>query len=141
MLHAIVVIVLVSAGAKLNFLDDDDNLLLLGLVRLFLGQVLKSAKVDDLAHRRIGIRGDLNQIHALLAGSPDGVTGVHDPKLFTVFGHHAHLGHAYPFVNARDRCAPEIGTTTASVTCSYFCTSMVKGFKFKVSSFKFANGT
>jgi hypothetical protein len=66
-----------------------------------------------------------SSVRIAFARSPNGLTCIHDPELFTVFGHHAHLWHAYPFVNARDRRAPEIRTTTASITCSYFCTSIV----------------
>src|SRR5467141_1215026 len=55
MFHAIAVIVLVGTGTKLNFFDSDDDLFLLGFVRLLLGQVLKLAIVDDFAHRRIGV--------------------------------------------------------------------------------------
>ena len=138
MLHAIAVIVLVGAGAKLNFLDDDDHLFLLGLVRLLLGQVLKSAKVDDLAHRRLGIRRDLNQIHAPFSRAPNGVARVHDSELFTVFGNYAHLGYANTFVNSYDRRTAETGTTAASKTCSYCCTSSVKSPEFRVWSFEIA---
>src|SRR5687768_18376744 len=45
--HAVVVIVIVRAGAKRCFLDRNRDLLLLGLIRLFLGFVLKLSKVDD----------------------------------------------------------------------------------------------
>jgi hypothetical protein len=61
----------------------------------------------------------------LLARGTNGVTRIHDPELFTVFGNHAHLGYANPFVNSCDRRTAKIGTTAASKTCSYCCTSSV----------------
>src|SRR5690348_6166551 len=54
MLHAVIVIMVVSAGAKLNFLNRDRDLLLLRLVCLLLGFVLVLAEVDDAANGRIG---------------------------------------------------------------------------------------
>src|SRR5437762_1225011 len=46
MLHAIVVVVIVSAGAKLHFLDRDRYLLLLRFVGLLLRFVLKLSEVN-----------------------------------------------------------------------------------------------
>ena len=123
MLHAITVIVLIGAGAKLNFLDGNDNLLFLCLVCFFLGEVLKLAIVDDLANRRVSVWCDLDQVHASFSRGPNCVARVHDAEFFTVFSNYAHLWDAYAFVNARGRRATMIGTTTASKTCSYFCTS------------------
>jgi len=138
MLHAIAVVVLVGAGAKLNFLDGNDNLFLFRLVRFLLGEVLKLAIVNDLANRWISIWCDLDQVHASLSRGPNCVARVHDAEFFTVFSNYAHLRDAYAFVNARGRRATMIRTTTASKTCSYFCTSSVKCFRFQVPSFKLA---
>src|SRR5438105_2609503 len=69
MLHAIAVIMGVGAGAKLNFLDRDDYLLLFRLVCFLLRFILKLSEVDDLANRRLGVRRDLNQVHASFARS------------------------------------------------------------------------
>ena len=123
MLHAIAVIVLVGAGAKLNFLDGNDNLFLFRLVRFLLGEVLKLAIVNDLANRRVSIGRDLNQVHASFSRGTNGVTRIHDAEFFPVLGNDAHLWDAYSFVNARGRRATMIRTTAASKTCSYFCTS------------------
>src|SRR5438128_446944 len=49
-LHAIAIIVLISSRPKLDFFNRDDDLLLLGLVRLLFGLVLELAKVNDLAN-------------------------------------------------------------------------------------------
>ena len=61
-------VVLVDAGAELHLLDDDHLLLLLGfgLFLLLLEDVLPV--VHDLADRRVGGRGDLDQIEILFAG-------------------------------------------------------------------------
>ena len=119
-------------------LNRDHDLLLLRFIRLLLGQVLKLAIVDDLAHRRIGVRSNLNQVHAFFARAANRVTRVHDPKLFAVFGNHAHLGYANTFVNAYDRRTAKTGTTAASKTCSYCCTSLVKSYEFRVWGFEIA---
>src|SRR5437763_7325205 len=54
----------------------------------------------------------------------------------TIFTYDAHLRHSNAFVNTSNRRAAEIRATTASVTCSYCCTSWVKvsSFEFEVSS-------
>src|SRR5258708_3136719 len=132
MLHAITVVVLVSARAKLNFLNRDDDLFLFGFVRLLLRQVLKLPIVDDFAHRRIGVRRYLNQVHPFFARGANSVTRVHDPELFTVFGNYAHLRYANTFVNSCDRRTAETGTTAASKTCSYCCTSSVRSTDFSL---------
>ena len=134
----LVVALLVGAGAKLNFLDGNDNLFLFRLVRFLLGEILKLAIVYDLANRRVSIRCDLDQIHASFARGPNCIARVHDAEFFTVFSNYAHLWDAYAFVNARGRRATMIGTTAASKTCSYFCTSSVKCFRFQVPVFKLA---
>src|SRR6266853_1207380 len=140
MLHAIAIVVLVSARAKLNFFNSDDDLFLLGFVRLLLRQVLKLAIVDDLAYWRIGVRGYLDEVHAFFARSANSVTRVHDAELFTVLGNHAHLGYANTFVNPYDRRTAKTGTTAASKTCSYCCTSLVKSCEFRVWSFELVPG-
>src|SRR5262245_917019 len=118
-LHTIAVIVHVGAWAKLNFLDSDDNLLLLSLVCFLLLFVLKLSVIDDLANGRVGIWRDFNQIHSLLTRGANRFARVHDPKLLSLIANHAHLGHADPFVNSSNRRPPEIRTATAAKTCSY----------------------
>ena len=136
MLHAIAVIVGVGAGTKLNLLDSDDDLLLFRFVCLLLRFVLKLSEVDDLANRRLGIRRDFNQIHAFLARSANCFASLHHAELLAIVTDDAHLRHANAFVNSSNRRASEIWTTTASVTCSYCCTSWVNvsSFEFEVSS-------
>ena len=122
-LHAIAVVVHVGAGAKLNFLDGDDDLFLLRLVRLLLRFVLKLSEVDDFANGRFGVGRDLNQIHALLTRATNCIARVQHAKLFAIFTDHAHLRHANPFVNPNYRPTAEVRATAASKTCSYVCTS------------------
>src|SRR4029077_10048275 len=126
MFHAIAVIVLIGSGAKLYFLDCDCYLLLLRLIGLFLGFVLKLAKINDAADRRIGAGSDFNQIESLLPRGANGVTHVHYAKLFTFLPDDAHLRHANSFVNTHGRQAPVVRALTAtSKACSYCCTSSV----------------
>ena len=54
----------VDAGPQLDFLDLDDFLLLSGLVFLFLGLEFELAEIQDLADRRIGVGGDLDEVQA-----------------------------------------------------------------------------
>src|SRR5258706_9022098 len=131
-LHTVAVIVFVSARPELNFFDGDYDLFLLGFVCLLLRQVLKLPIVDDLAHRRIGVRRDFNQVHAFLTRGANSVTRIHDPELLAIFGNHANLGHANTFVNADNRRTAKTGTTAASKTCSYCCTSSVSGTDFSL---------
>ncbi len=133
-LHAIFIIMIVGAGAKLDLFDRDDNLLLLRLVGFLLGFVLKLAKVDNTTHGRIGCGCNLDQIQAFFARSANGFARLQDSELFSVVINHAHFGHADSFVDARDGSAPIVGAMTAtSKTCSYFCTSIVGSLKFQVS--------
>src|SRR5688572_29412833 len=55
-LHAILVVVIVSSRSKLHFLDGNRYLLLLRLVCLLLRFVLILSKINDSANRRIGVR-------------------------------------------------------------------------------------
>src|SRR6185436_19631024 len=124
MLHAIVVVVIVCSRAKLNFLDRDCYLLLLRLVCLLLRFVLELSKIDDPAHRGIGIRSNLDQIEPFVTGRAHSVAHVHYAELFSFFTNHAHLRHANSFVNTNRRPTPVVRTLTAtSKACSYCCTS------------------
>src|SRR5207248_11409782 len=125
MLHAIAVIMGVGAGAKLNFLDRDDYLLLFRLVCFLLRFILKLSEVDDLANRRLGVRRDLNQVHAFFARSANCFASLHHAELLAIVTDDAHLRHADAFVDSSNRRAAEIRAAAASVTCSYCCTSWV----------------
>ena len=124
MLHTIVVVVIVSAGAKLHFLDRDRYLLLLRFVGLLLRFVLKLSEVNDPANRRLGIGSDLHEIKPLLPGGAHRIAHVHDAQLLSFLPNCAYLGHANSFVNPNRRQTPVIRTLTAPAkACSYCCTS------------------
>src|SRR5215217_4602476 len=112
MLHAVVVIVVVSTRPKLYFLDRDRYRLLLRLVLIL-------SEVDDAANRRFGVRGDLNQIQPFLPGPAHGIAHIHHAELLPVVTNHAHLRHANSFINANRRHTPVIRTLTATAkACS-----------------------
>ena len=94
------VVVLVDVDRELNFLDDDDLLLLargaVGLV--FFVQVL--AVVLNLADGRNGVRRDLDEIERPFASHLEGFEGGHDAKLFAVFVDHADFACADTLVGA-----------------------------------------
>ena len=62
--HLHLIVVLVDVRADLDLLDLDDFLLLLGFVLLLLLLVFELAEVEDLHHRRLGVRADLQQVEA-----------------------------------------------------------------------------
>src|SRR5689334_11730539 len=64
MFHAVVVVVVVSAGSKLNFLNRNRDLLLLGLVSLLLRFVLVFSEVDNPANGRIGGGSNFDKVQA-----------------------------------------------------------------------------
>src|SRR6185369_17748833 len=106
MLHAILVIVIVGAGTKLNFLNRDRYLLLLRLVCLLLRFVLKLSEIDDAANRRIGVWSDLDEIQPLFPGGAYSIAHVHHAQLFSLLANHAHLRHTDSFVNPNRRYTP-----------------------------------
>src|SRR4029077_7134589 len=53
MLHAIVIVMIVRARSKLDFLNSDCHLLLLRLVGLLFGFVLKFSEVNNSTNRRV----------------------------------------------------------------------------------------
>src|SRR5215204_1213519 len=123
-LHAILVVVIVSSRPELHFLDRDRYLLLLRLVCLLLRFVLIFSKIDDPANWRIGVRSDLNQVQPFLPGGAHGIAHVHHAQLLSFLANHAHLRHANSVIDANRRHTPVIRTLTAtSKACSYCCTS------------------
>ncbi len=67
-LHLHVVVVLVDAGAQLDFLDLDGALLLARLRGLLLLEKAEATIIEDLADRRNGVRGDLDEVEAGILG-------------------------------------------------------------------------
>jgi hypothetical protein len=137
--HPVVVVVIVRAGPKLDFLDGDRHLLLLRLVCLLLGFVLKLSEVNNSANRRIGSGSNFHQIQTLFPGGANCVSNIQDAKLLSLFADYSDLGNTDSLVNAGDRQAPVIRTLAAtSKACSYASPPKleVPGFKFQVSSSK-----
>src|SRR4029453_14096688 len=123
-LHPVAVIVVVSSGAKLHFLDRDRDLLLLRLVCLLLRLVLKFAKIDDATNGGISVRRNFNQIQSAISGGANRVAHIHNAKLFTLLTDYTHLRHANSFIDTYWRQSPVVRTRTAtSKACSYCCTS------------------
>src|SRR6266850_4403424 len=81
MLHAIVIVMIVRARSKLNFLNCDCYLLLLRLVGLLLGLVLKFSEVNNSANRRVGGSGDLDEIQTLFPGGANCVSNIEYAEL------------------------------------------------------------
>src|SRR6267143_513172 len=127
MLHTVIVVVIVGSRTELHFLYRNNDLFLLGLVRLLLGFVLELAKVDYSANRRLGARSNLDKVKPLFTRRANRFASVHHPELFAIITDHAHRGHANPFVYTRGWSAAVIRTlTTTSKAGSYFCTSKIR---------------
>src|SRR5271166_1849188 len=76
--HLHLIVVLINVRANLDLLDLNDFLLLLSFVLLFLLFVFELAEVQDLAHRRVGVRADLDQIKADGEGALHRFARAHD---------------------------------------------------------------
>ena len=94
------VVVLVDLGTELDFLDEDDLLVLLGLPVPLLLLVLVLAEVHDAADRRHGSRGDLDQVESLLLGDGQRCRWRHDAQLLPVLVDHADFTDADAFVDS-----------------------------------------
>ena len=79
-----VVVVRVDLGAKLHFLDDGVRLIATRLALLHGGFVLELAEIHELAHRRLGHRGNLDQVEICLHGQSKRIFDAHDADLLAV---------------------------------------------------------
>lgn len=70
-------------GAKTDLFDIDLLLSLARLALLFVALVDVLAIVYQAAHRRLRLRGHLDQVVSSLLGDPQGFTGGKDPKLLS----------------------------------------------------------
>ena len=94
------VVVLVDGDGELDFLDDDDLLLLArGAFALFL-LVEEAAVVLDAADGRNGVGRDFDQVETALAGDLQRFKGRQDAELFAVFVDHADFAGANAIVDA-----------------------------------------
>ena len=80
LLHLHVVIVVVDVRTHLDLLDLLRLLRLAGEIGLFLGLVFELADVEELAHRRIGVGRDLDQVEADFGGLLDRFGGEHHAR-------------------------------------------------------------
>ena len=117
MLHSIVVIVIVRAGPELDLFDLHGDLLLIGLVGTLFLLVQEFAVIDYLAHRRLAVRRDLDEVEAASSGFLDRVARVHDAQRLAIVGHDPDRRNSYPFICPVLRFAlprTEISTTKSS---------------------------
>ena len=92
--HLDVVIVVVDAGAKLDFLDLDGLLLLARFGLLLLLVEAEFAVVEDLADGRRRVRRDLDQIEARLLGGMKGIEEGHDAAILAGLIDQLHFANA-----------------------------------------------
>ncbi|MDB5439212.1 MAG: hypothetical protein JWM33_1639, partial [Caulobacteraceae bacterium] len=95
------VVVDVDLRAELDLLDLDDLLALARLVLLFLFLELVLAVIQDLHHRGIGVRHDLDQIETGLLSRFQSRRDRHDALLFAVLIDQQDLGDSDLVVDAR----------------------------------------
>ena len=78
--HLDVIVVDIDARPHFDLLDVDRSLLLARLILLFLGLVLEFAVVKDLAHRRIALGCNLDEVEAPVLGLSEGLINRHDSE-------------------------------------------------------------
>ena len=96
-------VVLVHRDRKLDFLNDDDLLLLAGSAVAFIFFVEEFPVVLDLADRRDGVGRDFDEIQRTLARNLQGVERRHDAQLFTVFVDDADFASTDALIGADER--------------------------------------
>ena len=74
-----------------DLLDLYDGLVLFGVPLLLLHLVAVLSEVEDLAYRRICIRGDFHQVQTRLLCQMNRVEGLHDTLLLAVLVDETHL--------------------------------------------------
>ena len=77
-------IVILGLGPKLDLLDQNDRLLLLGLARLLALLVSILPIIHDPADGRLGLRRHLNQIEPEALGGLEGLLNRQDSELFSI---------------------------------------------------------
>src|SRR5258705_14001410 len=92
MLHAIVIIMIVRARSKLNFLNSNCYLLLLCLVGLLFGFVLKFSEVNNSANRRVGSGRELDKIQTFFPDGANSGSYIKHSHLFTLLADDSQLG-------------------------------------------------
>ena len=103
--HLDIIVMLVRAGTKLDFLDFNDVLLFAGLSLALLLLILEFAEVHDLADRRFRIGRDFNQVKPGLLGLGHRAGWRNNANVFPVCANQANLGAANAVVHAGARIA------------------------------------
>src|SRR5205823_2558932 len=83
-LHLHVVIVIVDHGAHLDLLDLDDLLLLAGFGGLLLLLIFELAVIENLAHRRLGIGRQFDEIETGFLGQRQGLAGRYNAAVLSL---------------------------------------------------------
>ena len=94
------VVVRVDLRPELHLLDDRVGLVAPGLTRLLRALVLELAVVHELADRRPGHRGDLDQVEIGFLGQAQRILDAHDADLLALGTDESDLGDADPVVDA-----------------------------------------
>ena len=94
------VVVGVDLQAETDFLQDRVGLVLPGLARLDGGFVLVLAEVHQLAHRRLGLRCNFNEIKVGLGSQTQGILNTDDSYLFACRADQPHLGDADTLIDS-----------------------------------------
>jgi len=87
-------------GAEANFLYLNLGLRLARFAFFLRALVHKLAIVENPAHRRITVGGDLNQVESCLLCAAEGILNGHDANVFAVRVDQAYLSHADAVIDA-----------------------------------------
>lgn len=118
----------VDAHAELHLLQLAGLVLLEGFLLVLLLNVFVFAVIDDLAHRRVDVGRDLDEVEALFFGQADGLrSGQHTELFATGSVDHAHSWGADAFVHSSliDVSSTTIEGWTAIVVVAVAATSAV----------------
>src|SRR4029077_19220830 len=100
------VVMRVDLRAELDLLQTGARLLLPRFLLTDVSLVLELAVVHDPAHRRIGLRRDLDEVQIELPGLTERFACVHHTDLLAVGSDQANLGGSDPLVDPRIRGDP-----------------------------------
>ena len=108
-------VVVVDLGRDPDLLPGDGLLLLLRILGLLLEVVAVLPEVEDLAHRRLAVRRDLDEVVALFLRFGEGTGSRNDAQRFTVRTDEADRGNADHLVDPQFgrgyRATPSIGVS------------------------------
>src|SRR5262249_4360597 len=99
--HLHVVIVIIDAGPHLDLFDFDDLLPLAGFGGLLLLLVFVFAVIEDLGHRRRGIRRYLDEVETDIDGAGQGICDGNDTKVLAGMVDQADFSGADIFIHPR----------------------------------------